>query len=176
MLVFGAHKYIWSRLFVFIQSLFAFSLISSLTGYSTLPALALAAWTAVSFASSPDFWPCQIFDTWNKNVPWKLLLKIMEPCHTFDTWDRNLVICTLTRNGVLSKNTNLNKWKWTARKWHSPPLCIQHRFQKASPGEHAWRRSCSQSAFTKHFNSVSVYHGHVIMMTWSLDIGKRVNI
>ena len=116
MLVFGAHKYIWSRLFVFTQSLFAFSLISSLTSYSTFPALALAAWTAVSFASSPDFWPCQIFDTWNKNVPWKLLLKIMEPCHTFDTWDRNLVICTLTRNGELSKNSNLNKWKWKCKK------------------------------------------------------------
>ena len=28
--------------------------------YSTLPALLLATWTGVSFASSPDFWPCQI--------------------------------------------------------------------------------------------------------------------
>ena len=46
---------------------------SQLAGHSTFPALALAACTEVSFASSPDFWPCQIFDTWSEirlEIPW----------------------------------------------------------------------------------------------------------
>ena len=72
--------------------------------------------TGVSFASSPDFWPCQIFDTLNRH------------------------------NKKEEQHTEKDCIQYFLLKIQIPLLCSQHRCQRANQGEHASLRSCSRSA------------------------------